>query len=110
MISCSDEIGKTTPGVMYTVETHEKALEAELRAEARLDAADPRVVTEYEASAWCELWGVWYVGPLQRVKKRRAGAEIGGNDAHSVRLRKRRRGADMLEEPDGVKVKSADSE
>ena len=71
-------------------ETHEKALEAELRAEARLDAADPHAVAECKAGVWCELRGVWRSGPSQRVKKRRAGAEIGGNDARSVRLRKRR--------------------
>ena len=103
-------------------ETDDEALEAELHAEARLDATDARAAAEYEAGVWRELRGVGRRGPSQRAKsrKRRAGAEIGGNDAHSVRLRKRRKGAlgrwapvvakdgmDALEEPDGVKVKSA---
>ena len=107
------EARQEEPEDLMPAETDDEALEAELRAEARLDAADARAAAEYEA-------GVWRGGRSHSVKKRRVGAEIGGNDAHSVRLRKRRKGAlggwlpavaeagmDALEEPDGVKVKSA---
>jgi hypothetical protein len=105
---------------LMPAETDDEALEAELRAEARLDAAELRAAAEYEAGVWRELRGVGRGGPLQRAKKRRAGAEIGGNDGHSVRVWKRRKaalggwapvvaeaGMDAVEEPDGVKVKSA---
>ena len=106
---------------LMSAETDDEALEAGLRADARLDAADARAAAEYEAGVWREHRGVGRGGPSQRAKKRRAGAEMGGNDAHSVRLRKRRKGAsdrwaptvaeagmDALEEPDGVRqVKSA---
>jgi len=105
---------------LMPAETDDEALEAELRAEARLDAADTRAAAEYEAGVWRDLRGVGRGGLSHSVKKRRAGAEMGGNDGHSVRLRKRRKGAlggwvpavaeagmDALEEPDGVKVKSA---
>ena len=105
---------------LMPAETDDEALEAELRAEARLDAADGRAAAEYEAGVWRSLRGIERGGSSQRAKKRRAGAEIGGNDGHSVRLWKRRKaalggwapvvaeaGMDALEEPDGVKVKSA---
>jgi hypothetical protein len=105
---------------LMPAETDDETLEAELRAEARLDAADARAAAEYEAGVWRELRDAGQRGPSQRAKKRRAGAEISGDDVHSVRLRKRRKGAlggwvpvvaeagmDALEEPDGVKVKSA---
>jgi len=115
MEACQEEQDDLMPA-----ETDDEALEAELRAEARLDAADARAGAEYEARVWRELGGVGRCGPSPRAKKRRAGADRGGSDAHSVRLRKRRKGAlgrwapavaeagmDALEEPDGVKVKSA---
>jgi hypothetical protein len=98
---------------LMPAETDDEALEADLRAEARLDTADARAAAVYEAGVWRELEGVGRGGPSPRAKKRRAGADRGGSDVHSVRLRKRRKGApveagmDALEEPDGVKVKSA---
>ena len=108
------------PEGLMPAETDDETLEAELRGEARLDAADARAAAEYEAGVWRELRGVGRRGPSQRAKKRRGGAERSGDDVHSVRLRKRRKGAsggwapdvaeagmDALEEPDGVKVKSA---
>ena len=114
------EARQEEPEDLIPAETDDEVLEAELRAEARLDAADARAAAEYEAGVWRELRGVGRGGPSHSVKKRRAGAEIGGNGAHSVRSRKRRKGAlggwvpvvaeadmDALEESDGVKVKSA---
>jgi hypothetical protein len=107
---------------LMPAETDDEALEAELRAEVRLDAADARAAAEYEARVWRDLRGIGQGDLSQGPKKRRAGAEVGGNGAHCVRLRKRRKGAlgrcapgvaeagmgaGALEEPDGVKVKSA---
>jgi hypothetical protein len=115
MEACEEEQEELMP-----TETDDEAVEAELRAEVRLDAADAGAAAEYEAGVWRELEGVGRGGPSSRAKKRRAGADRGGSDAHSMHLRKRRKGAlgrwaravaeagmDALEEPDGIKVKSA---
>jgi hypothetical protein len=78
---------------------YEEALEAELRAEALLDAADVRAAATYEAGVWRELRGrgqgagAASGGPSRRARKRHAGAEMDGDGAHSMRLQKRRKGA-----------------
>ena len=43
-------------------ETNDEALEVELDAVARLDAADVRAAAVYEAGVWGELRGAQYVG------------------------------------------------
>ena len=119
-----DESEEEEEDLMPT-ETNDEALEVELDAEARLDAADARAAAVYEAGVWGELRGAQYVGvPLRRLRKRRrAGteAEIAGGDTEVfpmvLRSRTKRRkngewlpvveGAEMLKSPDGVKVKSA---
>ena len=104
-------------------ETGDEALEAELRTEALLDEVDVRAAAAYEAGVWRELrrgGGQGATGdcPSQRARKRRAGADIDGDGAHSMRLRKRRKGVfgvggyvpvplAALEELYGVRVKSA---
>jgi hypothetical protein len=82
-------------------ETANEALEAELRAEALLDAADACAAVAYEAGLWRGLRGGWQDGtggPSRRARKRRAadagaGAEIDGDGAHAMHLRKRRKGS-----------------
>jgi hypothetical protein len=111
---------------LMPAETDDEALETELSAEARLDAADSRAAAAYEAGVWRELRDSHNNGdggregavPPRRRKRRRAGAEAAVDDAHDqpMRLCKRRKGAqgwcttvpaDMLKSPDGVVVKSA---
>ena len=104
-------------------ETDDEALEAELAGEARLDAADARAASAYEATVWRELRGcqddTGAGARLRRRKKRPALTDhhAVGDDAHyhALHLRKRRKDeqggwaapADMLKSPDGVRVKSA---
>jgi hypothetical protein len=104
-------------------ETGDEALEAELRTEALLDEVDVRAAAAYEAGVWRELrrgggQGATGGGPSRRARKRRVGADMDGDGAHCMRLRKRRKGVfgvggyvpvplAALEEPDGVRVKSA---
>ena len=68
----------------------EEALEVELNAEARLDAADARAASVYEAGVWRELRGAHDVGvPLRRLRKRRraGGAEAEAGNAQEPRWR-----------------------
>jgi hypothetical protein len=112
---------------LIPAKTDDEALARELRAEAALDAADARAAAAYEAGVWRELRGA----PGRRMRKRRAGGDVdvGGEEAHAVRLRKRRRmdaqggwtlgaasvgigsgagaEAELLRSPDDLKVKSA---
>jgi len=82
-------------------ETDNKALEAKLRAEALLDAADACAAVAYEAGLWREHRGGWQGGmggPSRRARKRRAadagaGAEIDGDGAYAMPLWKQRKGA-----------------
>ena len=108
---------------LMPAETDDEALEGELDAEDRLDAADARAAAVYEAGVWRELGCAGYAGgPLRSLRKRRrAGTEAREDDVPPVGLRPRKRrknaqgggwlpvgaGAEMLKSPDGVKVKSA---
>jgi hypothetical protein len=112
---------------LLPAETDEKALEVELNAEARLDAADSRAAAVYEAGVWREIRGAHNAsGPLRRLRKRwRAGAEAGVGEGVVPPMgfrtcNRRKNGQDggwlpmgaservgMLKSPDGVKVKSA---
>jgi len=108
---------------LMPAETGDEALEAELRTEVLLDEVDVRAAAAYEAGVWRELrrsggQGVAGGGPSRRARKRRAGADMDGYGAHSMHLRKRRKGMfgvggyvpvplAAFEEPDGVRVKSA---
>jgi hypothetical protein len=112
---------------LLPAETDEEALEVELNAEARLDAADARAAAVYEAGVWRDLRGAHDDGVhLRRLRKRRRGGRAdadaaGGDDVPPMRLRVRKRrkngggdgwlpvaeGAEMLKSPDGVKVRSA---
>jgi hypothetical protein len=72
-----DEEGENEEDLM-PIETDDEALEIELNAEARLDAADARAAAEYEAGVWRELrrggGALRYAGlPLRtrRPRKRR---------------------------------------
>ena len=118
---------------LMPAETDEEALEVELNAEARLDAADARAAAAYEAGVWRELRGAHDAGQRRLRKRRRTGGveaevEAGGDEDEvlprmrlSLRPRKRRKdsggsrwlpvveGVEMLKlkSPDGIKVKSA---
>ena len=108
---------------LMPAEMGDEAPEAELRTEAPLDEVDVRAAAAYEAGVWCELrrgggQGATGDGPSQRARKRRAGAEMDRDGAHSMRLWKRRKGVfgvggyvpvplAAFEEQDGVRVKSA---
>jgi hypothetical protein len=89
---------------LMPTETDEEALEVELRAEARLDAADARAAAAYEAGIWRELRSAHTNAgaSLRRSRKRRRsgdGEEVememgGGGDVVSptgMRLRTRKR-------------------
>ena len=104
-------------------EMGDEAPEAELRTEAPLDEVDVRAAAAYEAGVWRELrrgggQGPTGGGPSRRGRKRRAGADMDADGAHSMHLRKRRKGMfgvggyvpvplAAFEEQDGVRVKSA---
>ena len=100
-----------------------EALEAELPIGALLDEANVCAAAAYEAGVWCELrrgggQGVTGGDSSRRAWKRRAGADMDKDGAHSMHLRKRRKGMfgvggyvpvplAAFEEQDGVRVKSA---
>jgi hypothetical protein len=78
----------------------EEALEAELRAEERLDAADARAAAAYEAGIWRELrsGSAHNAGaPLRRSRKRRRsgdgedGEDVSPTSGMRLRTRKRRK-------------------
>jgi hypothetical protein len=93
-----DEEEEEEENLMPT-ETDEEALEAELRAEARLDAADARAAAAYEAGIWRELRSAHKAGAsLRRSRKRRRsgdGEEVevemgeGGDDVSPTSMRLR---------------------
>jgi hypothetical protein len=103
---------------LMPIETDEEALEAELHAEAQLDAADVRAAATYEAGLRRDLRGGGQgAGAASGGPSESAGAEMDRDGAHSMCLRKRRKGAfegggyvpvpvAAFEEPDGVRVKS----
>ena len=113
---------------LMPAETDEEALEVELNAEARLDAADARAAAAYEAGVLRELRGAHDAGRRRLRKRRRdaGGAEAEGEGEveaigdevplrmrSSLRARKRRRNSGgggwlpvVEESSDGVKVKS----
>jgi hypothetical protein len=85
---------------LMPTETDEEALEVELKAEARLDAADARAAAAYEAGICCELRSAG--ASLRSSRKRRRsggeGVEVGGEDLDGddvsptiMRLRTRKR-------------------
>ena len=71
---------------LMPTETDEEALEVELKAEERLDAADARAATAYEAGIWREIRSARKAGaPCRKSRKRRRSgdgdeAEVGGED------------------------------
>lgn len=111
--SQDDEDGNEEEDLMPT-ETDEEALEVELKAEERLDAADARAAAAYEAGIWRELRSTYNAGaPLQRSRKRRRswdgdGVEVGedggdgGDDVSPTSGRKRRKNANVDVNDEGV--------
>ena len=67
---------------LLRIETDDEAFEVELRAEALLNAADAHAAATYEAVVWHKLPGGGHG----------AGADMDGDGAHSIHLRKRRKG------------------
>jgi hypothetical protein len=82
---------------LMPAERGDEALEAELHTEALLDEVDVHAAAAYKAGVWHKLCqgggqGPMGGGPLQRARKRCAGADMDGDGAHSMRLWKWRKG------------------
>lgn len=107
---------------LMPTETDEEALEVELKAEERLDAADARAAAAYEAGVWRELRSASTsahkdVGTsLRRSRKRRRSGngeevELGGDvSPTSMRLRTRKRRKNVLRAGSGGFDEEADLE
>ncbi|KAI9454810.1 hypothetical protein F5148DRAFT_984973 [Russula earlei] len=91
---------------LMPAETDDEALAVELHEDAKLDEADARAASQYEAGVWRELLGEHGVDMQDTevpARKRSADEEVGGGDAHSIPPRKRTRqvkSAALIEDSD----------